>query len=683
MSLDLRSERQRTVAEGNGSTGIPALHVAISQDKIFDLLPLGVCICDAPNGTIRYYNDHAARLWGQRPVPGGSEAQFPGALKLYLPNGSWLPHDRSPMAEALHKGIPICDRELILERPDESRIVVLINVSPLQDEAGKTVAVVSFFRDITAQKHLEAELREYEQELKHAAEVQNRLAAIVESSDDAIISKDLNGIITSWNKGAERIFGYTAAEVIGKPVSMLAVPGRRNEMPAILSQIQRGKHVKHYETIRQRKDGQPIYVSLTVSPVKDSEGRIIGASKIARDITERKRAEEERALHLSREQEARKTAELLNRIGPILAVELDPGKVVESVTKVATELVGAEFGQFAATAPGEGIVRCDDITDEARNAGQVPQFETIEGHLPIRSYLAAPVKSRSGEVLGGLFFGHSAPEKFTEQHEAILAGIAAQAAIAVDNARLFEQAQWAQNELKRSNEELRHANQDLETFVYSASHDLKEPLRTMAISAQLLERKCGAELQGEAVQFLSSIVQGARRMENLICDLLAYATATRYAEGPPAALDSGKVLAGVIESLKGQIQQAGATVSFGELPVISMHESRLALIFQNLISNALKYRRQEVPCVHISAVERDGWSVFSVVDNGIGIEPRFAEQIFGLFKRLHSREKYPGTGMGLAICQRIVEQYGGRIWLEKSIPGEGSTFCFTIPACAR
>jgi light-regulated signal transduction histidine kinase (bacteriophytochrome) len=285
-------------------------------------------------------------------------------------------------------------------------------------------------------------------------------------------------------------------------------------------------------------------------------------------------------------------------------------------------------------------------------------------------------------VLGGLFFGHSVPGKFTGNHEALLRGVAAQAGIAMDNARLFEQAQWVQNELKRSNEELRRANQDLETFAYSASHDLNEPLRTVAISAQLLERTCGGRLKGDEAKFLAMILQGARRMESLIQDLLSYTTATKHEDGPPPGVDSGQVLATVLENLTGQLEQAGATVTQTALPVVAMHESRLTQVLQNLVGNALKYRGAEAPRVHVSASERDGWCVLSVADNGIGIEPEFTDSIFGLFKRLHTRDQYPGSGIGLAICQRIVERYGGRIWLEKSVPGEGSTFCFSVPVRA-
>jgi light-regulated signal transduction histidine kinase (bacteriophytochrome) len=217
-------------------------------------------------------------------------------------------------------------------------------------------------------------------------------------------------------------------------------------------------------------------------------------------------------------------------------------------------------------------------------------------------------------------------------------------------------------------------------FAYSASHDLQEPLRNIAISAQLLERAGDGRLDAEARSFLEDILQGARRMDNLVQDLLAYTTAARHAEGPAPAVDSGAVLQGVLESLKEQIEQTGASVSAEKLPVVPMHEGRLAQLLQNLIGNALKYRSAERPRIHISAVERDRWQVFSVTDNGIGIDPRYAVQIFGLFRRLHSREQYPGSGIGLAICQRIAEQYGGRVWLEKSAPGQGATFCFSVPA---
>ena len=605
---------------------------------------------------------------------------------------------------ALAAGLPISIEEYV---PHDDGIHTYVSVKfPLLGPDGGVTGVCGIATDITEQKRLEAD--------------RLHLAAIVESSEDAVISYDLTGTVESWNNGAARLFGYTAPEAIGKPVSILRAPDAPDEVPQLLSKIKQGLSVEHYETRRRKKNGQVIDVALTVSPVRDSAGRIVGASKIARDISDRKRAEQEHAILLLREQDARRTAELLNKVAPRLWAELDLEKLVQEVTDVATTLVGAEFGSFfhkgadekaeqhtlsslsgaprdacsgsplplnaglfALTFSGEAMVRCDDLTTDSRYGENSSHHGTPAGHPPVRSYLAAPVKARSGEVLGGLFFGHSEAGKFNQNHEAILAGIVAQAAIAMDNARLFERAQFVQGELKRSNEELRRANQDLEVFAYSASHDLQEPLRTISISTQIIGRNLGPRLQGEDATILGNILAASDRMSTLIMDLLTYTRATKYEEGPAPHVDSGRVLDKVLENMWGTLDETGAAVTAAELPVLTNHEARLAQLFQNLISNAIKYRSKEAPRVHVDAEERDGWCVFSVVDNGIGIESQYAERIFGLFKRLHGRDQYPGSGIGLAICQRVVEQYGGRIWLERSELGSGSTFCFALPSGTR
>jgi signal transduction histidine kinase/CheY-like chemotaxis protein len=232
--------------------------------------------------------------------------------------------------------------------------------------------------------------------------------------------------------------------------------------------------------------------------------------------------------------------------------------------------------------------------------------------------------------------------------------------------------------LRRSNEELRRANTDLEQFAYSASHDLQEPLRQVAVYSELLTKKYGATLEPKALEYLGWCVEGAHRMEMLVHDLLAYSQAGRTSSASEAPVELNEVVENVKKNLATTIQETEATVTASPLPRLRVDAVPLTQVFQNLISNALKYRSEDPPRISITArVDREMWR-FAVQDNGIGIPAEFRTQIFGIFKRLHNREAYPGTGIGLAICQRIVERYGGRIWVEPA-PDRGSIFMFTLP----
>jgi signal transduction histidine kinase/DNA-binding NarL/FixJ family response regulator len=233
-------------------------------------------------------------------------------------------------------------------------------------------------------------------------------------------------------------------------------------------------------------------------------------------------------------------------------------------------------------------------------------------------------------------------------------------------------------ERKRNETELRRANQDLEQFAYSASHDLQEPLRSVKIYSELLAQRYGDRLDEDAGAFLDFITSGASRMEMLIRDLLAYTQAGQL-DRPAAPVDANEAFAKVVANLSGAISESGARVTSDSLPMIPVHATQLQQLFQNLIGNAVKYRRPDTPPIISVGVQRQGESwLFSVTDNGLGIEAEYKERIFGLFKRLHTGDEYAGTGIGLAICQRIVERYHGRIWVE-SESGKGSTFFFTLP----
>lgn len=450
-------------------------------------------------------------------------------------------------------------------------------------------------------------------------------------------------------------------------------------------------------------------------PVKDGDGSIIEWIGTVTDIHDRKRAEEERDALLAREQQARSTAELLNRVGQVLSADLDPQSLAKNITDLATRLVNAEFGAlfhnvvnesgeaymlytlsgalkedfasfpmprktgvFGPTFRGEGVVRSDDITQDARY-GRNPPFNGMpQGHLPVRSYLAVPIVSRSGEVLGALLFGHSKAGVFGEQAEQFGVGIASKAAIALDNARLFKQAQEGQAALRTSNDELRRANDDLHQFAYSASHDLQEPLRMVSAFTQLLRKRYRNQLDPQADQYIDYAVRGAQHMEELLRDLLAYTQATTLPEGDSGPSDATAALHKALSNIQQAIDKSGARIESDTLPVLSAAEIHVVQLFQNLVGNAIKYAGERVPSVKVSASPIPGGWRFSVRDNGIGIDPRYKEQIFGLFKRLHSSAHLQGTGIGLAICQKICERHGGKIWVESEL-GEGATFYFTLP----
>ena len=255
--------------------------------NIVENLPAAVYATDA-SGRITYFNEAAAALWGRRPKLG--EDWWCGSWRLYWPDGRPMAHDECPMAVTLRTGKPVRGVEAVAERPDGTRFPYIPFPTPLYDADGRLVGALNMLVDISDRKHGE--------------QAAHRLVAIVESSDDAIVSKDLNGIIATWNKGAERLFGYLEQEVIGEPITILIPEELRDEETRILERIRRGERIEHFDTRRRHKDGSLISVSLSISPIVDDAGRIIGASKIARDITEQKRREEQITL-LAREADHR------------------------------------------------------------------------------------------------------------------------------------------------------------------------------------------------------------------------------------------------------------------------------------------------------------------------------------------------------------------------------------------
>ncbi len=249
----------------------------VNLQEFFDVLPAAVYTCEAPSGIITFYNEQAVKLWGRVPTPGDSDERFCGSFRLWRPDGTLLPHDQTPMSITLKEGRSFRNEEVIIEQPDHTRVHVLVNIDPIRDQDGRLVGAINAFHDISL--------------LKRAEEVQSQLAVIVESSDDAIVSKSLDGIIQSWNAGAERTFGYSAEEAVGQSINLIIPPELQDEEKQILRRLRQGEKIDHFETVRVSKSGERLDISLTISPIKDKGGQIIGASKVGRDITARKRTE--------------------------------------------------------------------------------------------------------------------------------------------------------------------------------------------------------------------------------------------------------------------------------------------------------------------------------------------------------------------------------------------------------
>jgi PAS domain S-box-containing protein len=472
------------------------------------------------------------------------------------------------------------------------------------------------------------------------------LSAIVDSSDDAIISKNLDGVITSWNKSAERLFGYTTDEAIGRTVASLLIPDdRQDEEPDILARLRQGERVDHFETVRRRKDGSLLDISLTISPVKNLQGVIIGASKIARDITESKRV---RLALLESEARYRQLADTM----PQIVWTAQPDGDVDYYNERWYEFTG--FGHSeSADAVWERILHPEDLPrsrdawDASVHSGQPYNIEyrlfaKRENRWQWFVGRAVPVRDAAGTIVK--WFGTCTD---------------------ID-------------ELKCTEEELRHANEDLKQFAFSASHDLQEPLRSIKIYSELLVNRYEDKLDGQALKFMKFLRNGATRMETLVRDLLAYTQATN-SEDSVEIVNSNDVAKTTLANLAGAIAESNTQITIGALPSLAVNATHLQQLFQNLMGNAIKYRSPErTPTVHLAAERENAHWIFSVSDNGIGIDPEYRENIFGLFKRLHNSNEYSGTGIGLAICQRIVDRYHGRLWVE-SEPGRGSIFRFTLP----
>ena len=538
--------------------------------------------------------------------------------------------------------------------------------------------------------------------IQQAAAAKAYLAAIVDSADDAILAKDLDGIIQSCNAAAERLFGYSADELVGRSVRMLIPPERQAEEDAILARLRQGERLQHFETVRLAKDGRHINLALTISPVRDEHGNIIGASKIGRDISALKRAEAE---HIRLLQENAAVTETLNNVGALVASDLDRSKVVQAVTDAATELTGAEFGAFfynaldergesytlytisgvprdafakfpmprntevfEPTFKGTGVVRSDDITQESRYGHNAPYHGMPPGHLPVRSYLAVPVKGRGGDVIGGLFFGHSQVGRFVPHHERIVVGIASWAALALENAQLYENVQEA-SRLK-------------DEFLASLSHELRTPLNAIVGYVRMLQT--GMLPPEKWQKAIDTVARNATSLTQIVEDVLDI---SRIVSGKirlnVQPVDLPTVVRNAIDAIAPAAEAKGVRLGAVLDPhagPVSGDPERLQQVLWNLLSNAVKFtKRAGKVQVRLERVNSHVEVIIS--DTGIGIAPEFLPHVFERFRQAEggtTRER-GGLGLGLSIARQLTEMHGGTIDAASAGLDQGSTFCVKLP----
>jgi PAS domain S-box-containing protein len=507
----------------------------------------------------------------------------------------------------------------------------------------------SFLHDISARKHAEQALRQ--------------LAGIIEASGDAIFATTPTGEITSWNAGAEQLYGYTAEDAVGASFLMLVGPDRAPLDFDVLKQSLNGRSVDDYETDQLRKDGTLVPVSISISPMRASSGALAGVSVIVRDRTERRRAEEA----LREVQEAFRTAFDDAPIGMAL-FSVDPaddGRLLQ-VNGSLCDITGYSADELLRTSL-HAVTHSQDQEHEIGPAedllaGRIPNYQ-LEKRFVRRDGTAVWVMhnvSTVHDAAGRLLYGIAQVQDITERKRAE-EGLARVAA-----------------ELEQRAVELERSNADLAQFAYVASHDLSEPLRMVSSYVQLLARRYGDELDTDAHEFIEFAVDGVNRMQRLIDDLLAYSR-VGTSEYELEQVDVSALVEDTLKGMRATVSESGAEITYYGLPTVVGDPGQLRQLFQNLISNGIKFVKDGPPSIEVSAA-RDGFDWrFSVGDNGIGIDPHHADRIFEVFKRLHARDAYPGSGIGLSICKRIVERHRGRIWVERN-EGGGTRFCFTIPA---
>ncbi len=529
----------------------------------------------------------------------------------------------------------------VTQKTDRREVMTILSSQCyLKNESGNAISYLRINKNITYQKNKEIELKASE----------HKFRMLLESAPDAVVIVNAKGEITLVNSQTEKLFGYTKSELYGKTVELL-IPTRFHDIHL--------DHRKNYfkepklrgmgvgmDLLGVKKDGTEFYLEISLSPLQTEQGPWISAA--IRDVSQRKEIERT----LEENEEKFNKAFQLSPAGLTLT-NVKTGKWIE-VNESFLEITGYKREEIIGSSSAElGMVsdeERDRMLEEIHERGMLKNKEVV-------------FRKKTGENGVALFSN----EKITIKEEPVILTTIYD----ITNRKEIE------SELQKKSEELSRSNKELEQFAYVASHDLQEPLRTITSYVQLLEKKYKSKLDADAIDFINFAVDGASRMQELIYSLLDYSRINRIK--PFENTDMNEVIEEVLQDLSVACKESNAMINYKKLPVIFADRTLIGQLFFNLIGNAIKFRGDKPIKITISAskTKNQGGFHFVVKDNGIGIKKEYQERIFVLFQRLHSRDKYSGTGIGLAICQKIVERHNGKIWIESEL-NKGAEFHFTI-----